>query len=261
MQKRHLEALLLRHIYPLKRDFDLLSDMLYWPLIDAVLWGVTSQWIGSSSGTEQIIASILIGLVLWNVIWRSQSEISRNMIDEIWNNNLVNLFSTPLRVKEWVVSVVLLSVIKMTVTITLLMTVIFLLYRVNVLILQWWLPVFMVGAMMTGWWVGFISSSIVLKYGPKMQTVVWGLPGILLPFSVVFFPLEKLPWFLQPISRMIPTTYIFESMRALVQTGHFEITNVLISLGLNILYLALSIYLFLRSFQYSRSLGLGRFNN
>src|SRR5574340_670262 len=120
MQKSHLKALLLRHLYPLRRDFDLLSDMLYWPLIDAVLWGVTSQWIGSSSGSQNIIASILIGLVLWNVIWRSQSEISRNMIDEIWNNNLVNLFATPLNLKEWVFSAILLSVLKMTATISLL---------------------------------------------------------------------------------------------------------------------------------------------
>lgn len=150
MQKNHLKALLLRHLYPLRRDFDLLSDMLYWPLIDAVLWGVTSQWIGSSSGSQNIIASILIGLVLWNVIWRSQSEIARNMIDEIWNNNLVNLFSTPLSLIEWVASAIILSVLKMTVTVSLLTVAVLVLYKINVWQLQWWLPVFMICGMMTG---------------------------------------------------------------------------------------------------------------
>jgi len=194
------------------------------------------------------------------VIWRSQAEVSRNLMDEIWNNNLINLFSTPLRVDEWVTSVLLLSVIKTSITLLLLVPAVFFLYTVNVFQLGWWIPVFFLSTTMTGWWLGFISAGIVLRYGPKAQTVIWTLPGILLPFSAIYFPLSQLPAVIQPISRIIPTTYIFESMRTLIQGGMVRPDYLAISFGLNIVFLGFAFWFFMRSFAYSTKLGLGRFN-
>ncbi len=260
MKLHRIQALLYRHTYPLKRDFDLLSDMIYWPMVDTVLWGVTSQWLSDSAGGTSIVASILLGLVLWNIIWRAQAEVSRNLMDEIWNNNLVNLFSTPLTVPEWVTSVLILSVVKTSITMSLLIPVVFLLYSVNVFALGMWLPLLFLGATMTGWWLGFISAGIVLRYGPKVQTVIWTLPGILLPFSAIFFPLDRLPVFLQPISRAIPTTYILESMRSILAGNGVSGEYMLLAFGLNSLYVVGSLLFFYRSFLYSANLGLGRFN-
>lgn len=264
MKLHRIKALCYRHLYPLRRDFDLLSDMIYWPLIDTLLWGVTGQWLSSASedpnGARLLIVSILMGLIFWNVIWRSQAEVSRNLMDEIWNNNLINLFSTPLRVDEWVTSVLLLSVIKTAITMLLLVPAVFFLYTVNVFELGWWIPVFFLSTTMTGWWLGFISAGIVLRYGPKAQTVIWTLPGILLPFSAIYFPLSQLPAVIQPISRMIPTTYIFESMRTLIQGGMIRPDYLAISFGLNVIFLGFAFWFFMKSFVYSTKLGLGRFN-
>jgi ABC-2 type transport system permease protein len=257
---RRLYAFCLRHLYPLQRDFDLLSDMLYWPIIDVLVWGITSQWLGGGGNGASLMGTILTGLILWNIIWRSQSEVSRNLIDEIWNNNLVNLFSTPLSLGEWVVGVLFLSLLKMTFTVTMISTIIFLLYKVSIFTLGWWLIPFFIGAAISGWWIGFVAAGIVIRWGPKVQTVVWTLPGILLPFSVVFFPLALLPTALQPISQLLPTTYIFESMRSVLSTGVVEWRYLAISYLLNILYLIGALYWFMRSFKKSLSLGLGRFN-
>lgn len=264
MKIQHIHAVLLRHLYPLRRDFDLLSDMLYWPLVDTVLWGVTSQWMSEGSGNGSQVSAILMGLILWNVIWRSQSEVSRNLMDEMWNNNLVNLFATGLSLKEWITSVISLSMVKMTITLSVLIPAVYWLYHVSVLQLGWWLIVMFIGATLTGWWVGFLSSSIVIRHGPKMQTVIWTLPGILLPFSAVFFPVNKLPAVLQPIAHLIPTTYLFEMMRNLIYgvtvSSESIAWTLVISFSLNLLYLVIAIFYFIRSFEYSRRLGLGRFS-
>jgi ABC-2 type transport system permease protein len=258
MKSHRIKALVLRHLYPVIRDFDLLSDMVYWPVIDTILWGVTSQWLSESSGNMQIVLTILIALVLWNVIWRSQAEVSRNLMDEIWNKNLVNIFSTPLKLKEWVTAVLLLSVLKTAITLVLLVPVMYLMYTVNVFQLGWWLLVFFLGCLITGWWVGFISAGIVLRYGQKMQTVVWTLPGILLPFSAIYYPVDKLPAVVQPISLLIPTTYIFESMRSLLAGHGVDLQMMVICFGLNFLWLAVTLWYFVRSYHFSKNLGLGR---
>lgn len=257
---QRLYAFCLRHVYPLRRDFDLLSDMLYWPIIDVLLWGITSTWLSGGSGSSIVSSAILFGLIFWNVIWRSQSEVSRNLIEEIWNSNLVNLFSTPLSINEWVFGVLILSIFKMLFTVLVLIPIILILYSVNIFVLGWWLLPFFVCTVMTGWWVGFISAGVVIRWGQKVQTIVWTLPGILLPFSAVYFPLALLPTFLRPISYLIPTTYVFESMRSFLQTGTVDWKYLAISFALNIFYLTLSLKWFQASFKESLKLGLARFN-
>lgn len=260
MKIHRIKALLLRHIYPLRRDFDLLSDMVYWPLIDTILWGVTSQWISESAGGKGVVGSILFALVFWNIIWRSQAEISRNLMDEIWNNNLVNIFSTPLTIAEWIFSVISLSIMKTIFSIGVISTTIWIFYQANVLSLGWWIPLFYLGATLTGWWIGFISAGIVLRYGPKVQTIIWTLPGILLPFSAIYFPMNKLPSVIQPISKILPTTYIFESLRQVLNQSEVSANQLLFSFCLNLFYLLLCLVFFVKSFKYSVKLGLGRFN-
>lgn len=260
MNWQRIKAIMLRHLYPLQRDFDLLSDMIYWPMVDTLLWGITSQWLSDASGQPSILISILMALLMWNAIWRSQMEVSRNLIDEIWNNNLVNLFTTPLKLREWVTAIGMLSLVKTGFTLTLVGLVVRFMYAFNIFYFGWWLVMFLAAMIMTGWWVGFISAGIVIRFGPKMQTVVWTLPGMLLPFSAVFFPLERFPYILQVISRVIPTTYIFEAMRSLAAGGTVHVEQLIFSFALNGLYLLLAIWYFTRSFKKSVSLGLGRFN-
>lgn len=260
MKWHRIKAVILRHLYPLRRDFDLLSDMVYWPLIDTLLWGITGQWLADASGETSILTAILMALLMWNAIWRSQAEVSRNLIDEIWNNNLVHLFTTPLSLREWLVSIGILSFLKASFTLVLIGLVVWFMHSISAFVFGWWLLMFLAATILTGWWVGFISAGIVIRYGPKMQTVVWTLPGMLLPFSAVFFPLERFPAALQTVSHIIPTTYIFEIMRAIAAGGGADWSQIAFSFGLNILYLVLALWYFTISFRKSVSLGLGRFN-
>ncbi len=260
LNTQRIRALFLRHLYPLRRDFDIWTDIAYWPMIDALLWGVTGQWLAQSSKSHLLVTSLMTSLILWNIIWRSQAEVARNLLEELWNNNLVNLFSSPLQLKEWVVSVLCLSFLKTAITLGVLIPFIFLLYKVNVFTISWWFIPFYLCATMTGWIFGFISSSIVIRQGQKMQTVVWALPGILLPLSAVYFPFSSLPAFIQPVSRVIPSTYIFEGMRSLIFDGKLEVRFIVLSFVLNIVFLTLSIFFFVKSFKASKELGFSRFN-
>jgi ABC-2 type transport system permease protein len=165
-----------------------------------------------------------------------------------------------MKLSEWILGVLILSLGKMLVTVVVLMIIIFFLYSVNILAIGWWLLPFFISTVMTGWWVGFISAGIVIRWGPKVQTVVWTLPGILLPFSVVFFPLASLPTFLHPIAYSLPTTYVFEAMRGLLINGVVDWRFIILSMAMNLVYLTLSLRWFLSSFKYSLALGLGRFN-
>ena len=104
-------AVFLRYFY-LFTKLDQIADLLYWPAIDIVLWGVTTVWIQHNAGTPNIALIVMTGLIFWQIVWRGNYEISVNLLQEFWNRNLVNLFSTPLRIREWIGGVLLLCLCK-----------------------------------------------------------------------------------------------------------------------------------------------------
>lgn len=262
MKWNRIHALLLRHLWPLKRDLDMLSELLYWPFIDVISWGLASEWLSqSNSDIGGAIVSILIALLLWNIIWLSQGGVAHNLMDELWNNNLLNMFSSPLQISEWIISVLLLSLVRLIITGGFVALAIALLYTINVFSLGWWLLPFILSAMMTGWATGFFSAGIVIRYGHKAQTIIWTLPGILIPLSAVYYPVSQLPVGFRQISSLVPTTYIFEAMRGILFGNQVPVQEILLSFGMNVIYIVLAIVFFIRMFEKSKELNLSRLNS
>src|SRR5437868_3709775 len=113
MKIHRVFAILLRHIYLFRHSLDRLSDAFYWPTIDLLIWGLTSTYLRSySPQNSQIILIIITGLLFWLIVWRAQYEITVNILEELWNKNLVNLFVSPLRLSELIVSFILIGILK-----------------------------------------------------------------------------------------------------------------------------------------------------
>jgi ABC-2 type transport system permease protein len=252
-------AIVIRHMYAYQRNFDRLTDSFYWPLMDILIWGLTSAWIQKSqTGVPHVVSVLLTGLVFWQIVWRGNYEISVNMLEEFWNQNLVNLFSTPLKLSEWITSAIILSVIKMFITVTVCIIAVYFFYATNLFSLGWYLIPFIISLLMSGWIMGFLGSSIIIYYGQKVQTIAWTMGFLFAPFSAVYYPLDQLPAWVQRISLWLPTTYIFEGMRAVIFTGRLDMTMLLKSFLLNIIYLVGALKLFAFMFEKSRAKGLAR---
>lgn len=252
-------AVIVRHLYSFQRNFDRLTDSFYWPLMDIFIWGLTSAWIQKSqTGVPNIVAILLTGLVFWQIVWRGNYEISVNLLEEFWNQNLVNLFSTPLKLSEWIISVIILSIIKMCITVSVCVIAVYILYATNIFTLGWYLIPFVVSLLMSGWIMGFLGSSVIIYWGQKVQTIAWTMGFLFAPFSAVYYPLDQLPPWVQSISLWLPTTYVFEGMRTVLFTGTLDLTMVAKSFALNIIYLTLALRLFAFMFEKSRAKGLAR---
>ncbi len=55
--------------------------------------------------------------------------------------------------------------------------------------------------------------------------------------SAVFYPVDVLPVWLQPIARLFPSTHVFEGMRAVLKTGHPDWSSMFLAFGLNLVFL------------------------
>jgi ABC-2 type transport system permease protein len=252
-------AMIMRHLYLFPRTLENWAESIYWPVLDLLLWGLTTRWVESSRGAVPHLAlMVLTGVVFWQVVWRANYEISVNLLEEFWNQNLVNLFATPLNVGEWSISLVALGLMKNVLTLTVGIGGVWLLYRLNILTVGWMLLPFLFALMMSGWFMGFTSSALIIYYGRRLQGLAWMLGFALAPFSAVFYPVSALPGWAQLVSAALPMTYVFEGMRQVLKGGPLPLSALVLSFGLNLLYLTLSILFFNAMYERSRSKGLGR---
>jgi ABC-2 type transport system permease protein len=259
MNPRRVGGMVMRHLYMFPRTLDRWSETIYWPVLDLVLWGLTTRWVESARGDVPGLALIVLtAVVFWQIVWRANYEISVNLLEEVWNQNLVNLFATPLNVWEWSASLVVLGVLKNVLTLAVGAGAVWLLYRLNVFAVGWMLLPFLFALMMSGWFMGFTASALIVYYGKGLQSVAWMFGFALAPFSAVYYPVDVLPGWARIVASALPTTYIFEGMRRILRDGRMPISDLLISYGLNLLYLALSIVFFRWMFEKSRERGLAR---
>jgi ABC-2 type transport system permease protein len=243
----------------MRHSLDRLTDMFYWPAMDLLIWGLTGLYLAQlTNKSHTYLFVILSGLVFWIVIWRAQYEITTNLLAEIWDRNIVNLFTTPLRLSEWIIAFMIIGVIKIVISFTFSAALAFFIYGYSVFSLGGYLFLYIFSLLLTGWWSGFIVAAILVRYGQKLQTIAWAGVALIAPFSAVYYPLSVLPAWAQKISLFLPSTYVFEDIRHLLFTGSVNIQNLLISFALNVAYLTFSIWFFIFMFNRSKKLGLGR---
>ena len=262
MNTRRIYGMLLRHIFQFRRSYDRIFDSFYWIALDLMIWGITGLFLAKlSPNNHQYVYMIISGVILWNVTYRTQIDINVSLLEELWNKNLINLFVSPLAFREWILSLVILGMTKTITTLLFGSLLAYSVYGVNIYALYSYnLILFVILLMMSGWWVGFFISSFLLEYGTRIQTLGWSFVWLLGPFAAIYYPLSTLPIWAQKISLIIPMSYVFEESRNMLLHGKINCHNLLIALGLNLLYIAVTIYMIRRSFSKVLQKGLVKVN-
>jgi ABC-2 type transport system permease protein len=251
-----VEAVIWRQIYLFPKSFDRMTDLFFWPLFEVLTWGLATQWIaGASPLSQQLVLSILTALVFWRVVWVVNYEIGVNLLEECWNRNFTNIVSTPLRKSEWLTANVIVGVLKAALTIFVLAVAIWIGSHLNIFQIGWgWIPLIS-SLMVSGYCFGFMAAGMVLRLGIRAQALTWTLTFLFAPVSAVYYPLSYLPDWAQMIAVALPTTYIFEGLRTLILEGRFDTTAFAWSVGLNCVYLVLTLWYFNRAFEAARERG------
>lgn len=257
MSFKRIKGVFFRYFYTLK-DISQLADVFYWPLVDILLWGLTSIWIQTQTEVSNLPLILMTGLVFWQITWRGAFGVSFHLLQEFWQRNLVNFFSSPLKISEWMCGILLLGLFKLVVAVGCGTLFVYLLYSLNVFVLGWAFLPFAFSLYMFGWTIGFLSSSLIIYWGHKAEMFAWMLPFLFAPFSAVFYPVDVLPVPAQIISWSLPTTYVFEGMRKILTGAPFPYEYFGISLLLNCFYILLSSFIFKFMFKKSLAKGLAR---
>ena len=106
-----------------------------------------------------------------------------------------------------------------------------------------------------GWALGMAICGLILRQGMGAEGLAWTVVFTLSPISAVYYPVSILPTWLQHVAWALPSTYVFEGMRAVLFTGTFRADYLVNALALNALYLTLGAAAFLLAFRDARRRG------
>jgi len=256
MKWHRINALLIRHLYLYQRSFPRIMDLVYWPVMELLLWGFLSVYIAKMGVGGFNAVTVLLGAVIfWDFLNQSQKSVSIAFLEEIWEKNLLNIFVTPLRLSEFFISTLLVGLVRLILVGIILTALSFLLYRFNLFDLGFALIPFVLNLFLFGWALGLFANAIILRFGTSAQILAWGFLVLIQPFSAVFYPVSALPSFLQGVAYLLPSTYVFEGMRAVFTTGVLSTAHLWGALAANAAYLAFMLWFFVRMFAYVKREG------
>ena len=254
MNVNHIRGILIRNFYDWFRSLDRFVDTFWWSFFDIVIWGFFSTYFNKGGGNG-VIAMVLSGTILWTVLVRSQWEVSASMIIESWEKNLMNIFSAPITIAEFLVSSVLLGLTKFLLVFGFMAILTVLFYRFNVFVLNWWILPLLGSLFLTSVWLAFYINALILRYGKGVITTAWALVVVINPISGVVYPLSALPKPIQIIASFLPSSYVFEGMRSVLDKGTLDPRLLVISYGLNGVYLLGGIFVYWYTFKKAREHG------
>jgi ABC-2 type transport system permease protein len=250
-------AIILRHLYLLRTSWPRLLELMYWPTVQMILWGlVTTFLLTNSSWIAQASGVLLAGVILWDVLFRGQLGLSLVFLEEMWSRNLGHLFCSPLRPWELISALMLISLLRTLIGMAGAVGFAYLLFHFSIFELGLPLIAFFFNLIFMGWAVGLVVCGLVLRFGLGAESLAWFLVFAFAPVSCVYYPMEILPEWLKYIAAVLPSALVFEGMLSVLFDGVFRYDLLWRALGLNVLYLAFGIVVFMAFFQSARKRGL-----
>ncbi|MGB0749853.1 MAG: ABC transporter permease [Magnetospiraceae bacterium] len=254
---RRIGAMALRYFYVLRGSWPRLLELAYWPLVQMILWGfITSFFTQHSSWVAQAAGVFISAVLLWDVLFRSSLGMSYTFVEEMWARNLAQLFISPLRPIELVAGLMTISFARTLISILPAALLALPLFDVWVFGMGPPLLVFFANLLVAGWALGLVIAALILRFGLSAESLCWVGIFMMAPLSGIYYPVDSLPGWIQPISWMLPTSHVFEGMRSVLFGHGFRLDLLARAVGLNLVYLSLAALFYVRTIEVARERGL-----
>ena len=225
-----------RYWYLLSASWPRILDLVYWPTVQMLMWGFLQMYVAQNAGFFARAGGVFIGSVLlWDILFRGQLGFSISFLEEMYAKNLANLMMSPLRPIEFIASLMIMSVVRLSIGMIPVSLLAIAFFGFNLWGLGLALAAFFANLILTSWSVGIFVAGLLLRNGLGAESLAWTIMFLFLPLTCVYYPVAVLPHWLQYVAWALPPTYVFEGMRTLLIHHVFRADLMLQALGFNVI--------------------------
>ena len=256
MKIKRILSLMLRHFYLIKASVPRIIDLIYWPTVQIVLWGFVSKFFTMHSSYFNNTAGIILSAaILYDFLFRSSISYNMLFLEEIWSRNLINLFVSPLKVSEIVIALTCTALLRTLIGLIPAVLIAIPLFGISLLELGYPLILLLLSLYIFGITLGLLVTSGLVRFGPSFENIAWASLFFIAPIGCIYYPVEILPTWLQPIALALPLAHIFEETRSILINHTINYSNIYYALMLNVVYLGVALLTFYQSFKSAKVKG------
>ena len=257
MNLARIAAIPLRQFYLYRGSAARVVPLFAWVTIDMVLWGFMTKFLGSLADTSYRFVPALLGAVLfWDFMTRVMQGVTTAFFEDVWSRNFLNVFATPITMSEYIAGLLSTSFATSLIGLVVMVAVATAAFGLNFAAYGAMLLPFVLVLFLNGMALGVAAIAIVLHFGPAAEWFVWPIPALLAPFACVYYPLATLPVPMQWFARILPPSYVFEGMRAVVSGHAFNGACLAAAFLLALAYIVFAYWIFARVFRHAVQTGL-----
>jgi len=252
-----IAGLMLRYLFLYTRNAVRLVELVFWPIVELLVWGFLTTYLQrNTDGNFPHFITFLIGaMIFWDVLFRAQQGLAISFLEDVWTRNLLNIFVAPVRPLEYVMATCGVGLLRVGVTVVILTLLAWGAYAFRLWDFQILLIPLFANLLLFGWSLGMISVALILRWGQAAESLAWAVPFLIQPISAVFYPVSVLPPWLQPVAFALPSTHVFEGMRAVLAGQAAILPQLGWALGLNLVFMAIAALHFALTLRRARDQG------
>ena len=255
MKIKRIAAVFLQEYFITIHSVEIIMDIIFFPLVSIIVFGFLSLYLGN--GNNGIVGQyVLLGMLLWQIIWIVEYSIAVGSLWNIWARNLSNMFIAPLMMQEYILAHTLSGVVKACVLLIIGSILSYFVFDFNMLNLGFpSIILLFLSFALFAFSLGIAMLGLIFRYGTRIQAFAWGVVPIFQPLAAAFYPLDVMPLPLQFVAYFFPPTFAFEAARYSLDhhTVHWQLFG--ISFAENIVYCIACILFFSKMFEKSRDTG------
>lgn len=255
MSIKRITGILIQEYYITKRSLEVIVDVVVFPLINITVFGFLSLYL-SGKGNPESAYPLLLGMILWQLLYITQYSISVGSLWSIWSRNLSNLFISPISVLEYNLAFVLSGSIKalivfITSSFLALYVFKFDIYQLGLMNLI----LFFINLVLFGVSTGLVIIGLIFRYGTRIQALAWSVTFLFQPLTAAFFPVSFLPLPIRALAYLFPATFVFEGARASITNPAIRWDLIGIAFLENVIYMIVCVWIFNKLFNKSKETG------
>ena len=257
MNVTRIAAIVIRQFYLMRGSMSRVIPLFAWVAVDIVLWGFLTRYLNAVTSSPFDFVPVLLGAVLlWDFFARVMHGVTMAFFEDVWSRNFLNMFASPLSIGEYLSGLVLSSLATSLIGLVAMLAVATLVFGWSILAYGTMAVPFLLVLFLFGIALGILGSALVLRLGPSAEWFVWPIPAVVSPFAGVYYPVATLPVWMQWVARVLPPSYVFEGLRAIVEHRAWSPATLLLGTGLAIVDVMLACVAFTRVYRHAVRTGL-----
>jgi ABC-2 type transport system permease protein len=257
MRVERTGAIVLRQFYLYRGSPARVLPLFAWVTVDIVLWGFITRYLNTvASPGFNFVPALLGAVLLWDFFIRVMQGVTMAFFEDVWSRNFLNIFATPLSISEYISGLVLSSIGTSSVGLVVMIVLASAVFGLTLFPYGLLLAPFLLVLFLFGIALGIFGCAMVLRLGPASEWLIWPIPAVLSPFAGVFYPLSTLPRWMQMIGHLLPPSYVFEGLRAIVAGRAFSPGALVWGGGLAVLFILLAGWCFTSVYHHAVRTGL-----